>query len=78
MGSLGITCSAKVLACGMSHQCIRDRLDFLEILQSGDTSIQELNCVPRKYPFSPQTRLCARPLGAVMVPFYCGVIVSGQ
>lgn len=40
-GGLGVTRSPpEVLSRGgMIHKCLRDRLDFLEILQSGDTSI---------------------------------------
>jgi len=67
-GSLGITRSPEVLACAIIHKCLRDRLDFLEILKSGDTFIQELNCALKRSFLTSDWSVCAR-LGAVMVPF---------
>lgn len=67
-GSLGRTRSPKVLSRGMIRKCIGDRLDFLEILQSGDTSIQELNCALKRAILTSDRSVCAC-LGAVMVPF---------
>lgn len=38
----------EVLFRGISLKCLRDSRDFLEILLSGDTSIQELNCALKR------------------------------
>lgn len=71
-GSLGITRSPEGLACVIIiHKCLRDRLDFLEILQSGGTFIQELNCALKRSFLTSDWSVCAR-LGAVMVPFTVG------
>lgn len=59
-GRLGITQSAEVLVCGIIHKCIRDRLDFLEILQSWDTSIQEVNCALKRSILTSDRSVCVR------------------